>query len=65
MYGDLVRDLEGVESSASSMAAMFLRSVTTEDAAAALAALRPEDVNEALRTMLLPQRSTTVIIRPI
>lgn len=65
MYGDLVRELESMESSAASMAAMHLRGVTAEDAAAALAALRPEDVDEALRTMLRPERGTTVIIRPV
>ena len=64
-YGDLVRELESMEASASSMAALFLRGVTVEDAAAALAALRPEDIDEALRTMLRPEHGTTVIIRPV
>ena len=48
MYGDLVRGLENIEESASGMASMFFRGCTVEDEAAALAALRPEDVEEAL-----------------
>ena len=65
MYGDLVRDLESVEASASSMASMFLRGVSLEATADAMAALRAEDVDEALETLLLPEHSTTVIIRPV
>ena len=65
MYGDLVRGLENIEESASGMASMFFRGCTVEDEAAALAALRPEDVEEALRTMLLEEHASTVIIRPV
>ena len=65
MYGDLVRGLENIEESASGMASMFFRGCTTEEEAAALAALRPEDLDEALRTMLLEEHATTVIIRPV
>ena len=65
MYGDLVRGLENIEESASGMASMFFRGCTVEDEAAVLAALRPEDVEEALRTMLLEEHASTVIIRPV
>lgn len=65
MYGDLVRGLENIEETASGMASMFFRGCTVEDEAAALAALRPEDVEEALRTMLLEEHASTVIIRPV
>lgn len=65
MYGDLVRGLENIEESASGMASMFFRGCAVEDEAAALAALRPEDVEEALRTMLLEEHASTVIIRPV
>ena len=65
MYGDLVRGLENIEESASGIASMFFLGCTVEDGAAALAALRPEDVEEALRTMLLEEHASTVIIRPV
>lgn len=64
LYGELVQDLENVEDVATTLAATFFRGRTPADEIETLASITLEEVNGALRTMLCPARSATVIIRP-
>lgn len=64
LYGELVQDLENVEDVASALASSFFHGRTPADEIETLASVTLEEVNAALRTMLCPERSATVIIRP-
>lgn len=64
MYGGLLAILEGVENAATQLTFAFLKGITLEDQIATLAALTPEDANEALQSMMLPENEVYVQIDP-
>lgn len=64
MYGDAVADLESVERVASMLAGSYFHGRTPAEELQAVAALRIEDVNAALQTMLLPHNSTFMQVYP-
>lgn len=65
MYGDFLADLENIEDTAGAMVTDFFKGHTLYDEMETLANIEKEDVDEALRTMLQPERSATVIIHPM
>lgn len=64
LYGEAICDMESVVDAASSMAGAHQHGRTLEQGIAALAALTKADVDEAFQTMLLPQNSAVVKVRP-
>ena len=65
MYGEFLFDLENIEDTAGAMATDFLKGHTLYDELETMAGITKADVDEALRTMLQPDRCATVIIRPM
>lgn len=64
MYGEMVQDLESTESAASLLAGSFLRGCEPGEELAALASVTKQDLDDALQTMLRPERSATVVVDP-
>lgn len=64
MYGEMVQDLESPESAASLLAGSYLRGYRPGEELEALASVTRQDLDDALQTMLRPERSATVIIDP-
>lgn len=65
MYGDMLCDLENIESVANSMAAARLSGYTLADELAALAGIEKQDLDAALGAMLREERSASLLIRPL
>ena len=64
MYGEFLSDLENIEDTAGVMVTDFFRGHTLYDELETLANIQKQDIDEALRIMLDPSRSASVIIRP-
>ena len=64
MYGSAVADLESVERVAGALSGSFVHGRTPAADLAAVAEVTVQDVEEALQTMLQPQRSATVVVEP-
>ncbi|MDD3428854.1 MAG: pitrilysin family protein [Oscillospiraceae bacterium] len=64
MLGDFVTNLESIDDVAGDLAAAHFKGRTTYDEIAALCDITVQDLNNALKTMLNPERSATVIIKP-
>lgn len=64
LYGEAICDMESVVDAASSMVGAHQHGRTLEQGIAALAALTKADVDEAFRTMLLPENSAIVKVIP-
>ena len=64
MYGEMVQDLENVESAATAMAGSFFRGRTLEQDIETIAGVTKQDLDEALQTMLQEDRCATVVIDP-
>ena len=63
-YGEMLQDLENMEDSATALAGSFFRKRSLTEEIEALASVTRQEVDEALQTMLRPERSSTVIIWP-
>ena len=63
-YGEMLQDLENIEDSATALAGSFFRKRSLTEEIEALASVTRQEVDEALQTMLRPERSSTVIIWP-
>ncbi len=63
-YGEMLQDLENIEDSATALAGSFFRGRALTEEIEALASVTKEEVDQALQTMLQPDRSATVIIWP-
>ena len=64
LYGEMVQDLESTESAASLLAGSFLRGCRPGEELEALASVTRQDLDDALQTMLRPERSATVVVDP-
>lgn len=64
LYGEMVQDLESTESAASLLAGSFLRGCRPGEELEALASVTKQDLDDALQTMLRPERSATVVVDP-
>ena len=64
-YGEFLCDLENIEDTASAMASDYLKGHTLFDEMETLAGVSKADVDEALQTMLRPERSAVVVIHPL
>lgn len=64
LYGEMVQDLESTESAASLLAGSFLRGCRPGEELEALASVTKQDLDNALQTMLRPERSATVVVDP-
>ncbi|HJB67447.1 MAG TPA: insulinase family protein [Candidatus Fournierella excrementigallinarum] len=64
LYGEMVQDLESTESAASLLAGSFLRGCRPGEELEALASVTKQDLDDALQTMLCPERSATVVVDP-
>ncbi len=64
MYGEAISDLENVERVASMLTSSYFHHRTPADGLSALAGIRAEDVDEALRSMLREEASAFVVVRP-
>ena len=64
LYGEMVQDLESTESAASLLAGSFLRGCRPGEDLEALASVTRQDLDDALQTMLRPERSATVVVDP-
>ena len=64
LYGEMVQDLESTESAASLLAGSFLRGCRPGEELEALASVTKQDLDDALQTMLRPERSATVMVDP-
>ncbi len=64
LYGEMVQGLESTESAASLLAGSFLRGCRPGEELEALASVTKQDLDDALQTMLRPERSATVVVDP-
>ena len=64
MYGQMVCELDSTTGLAGALCASELKERSLFDEMQALAALQPEDVDDALQVMLCTERSTTAVIWP-
>lgn len=64
MYGSSIADLENVERVASLLSGSYMRRRTPAQELEAIAAVTVQEVNEALQTMLQPQRCAQVVVNP-
>jgi predicted Zn-dependent peptidase len=64
MYGEAIADLESVERVATQLCASYFRRRTPAGELAAVAALTPQDVEEALAVMMKEETSAFVVVEP-